>query len=733
MTAHIARSGVEIERLESRFRAATGSAEAARRELEFTRREAERLGIGFRSAAHAYSGFAAAARGTALEGEQARQIFIAVAEASRVMGLSADDTSGVLTALQQIISKGTVQAEELRGQLGERLPGAFQIAARAMGVELRKTFGPEVLAAAGTADAAFKRLGNAIDELEASIARSGLLDFLADAAKLAAKVIQAASGTGPPSGAGPLTALETRAAALRREIAGAEAANARAQSQTGRQSRRPQERSRPTVIDLEPLERELAETEAALAGQLKRLQEARDALITKGRGAGHAGVVAYNAALAALERDIAIIEKRIAAATAEAADLFGSRGRTSKDEEDEEDKKATAAERYADALERSIIAARDLSHEERALEAIRSGRLGEVTGTERRRIIAHAQELDRIRLIKEEEAALAEQREAAAREAEDAAGRHAEALEDIESAALALATPYQRAIAEIARWREAVLENLDEAAEGHERYAERVAEVERIAGERRRRAESEQERDRLESSRRWEDGVTRALRDIADEAGDSASAMASVTRGAFQRMTDALAEFVTTGKLDFSGLVNHIITELARIAIRKHIIEPLASGLEGLFKTGSTPPNLNPIAGGFGLPPGGSAGLLHTGGIVGAPGGRQRLVAPSLFDHAPRYHLGGIAGRLRPGEVPIIAEKGEGLFTPEQMRALAPAGPSAVYVNFVNQGTGQREAGREVRFQPPNAWVIEVVTEDIDNGGPLRSRIERLASPGGGV
>jgi hypothetical protein len=33
-----------------------------------------------------------------------------------------------------MLSKGKVQAEELRGQLGERIPGAFQIAARAMGM-----------------------------------------------------------------------------------------------------------------------------------------------------------------------------------------------------------------------------------------------------------------------------------------------------------------------------------------------------------------------------------------------------------------------------------------------------------------------------------------------------------------------------------------------------------------------------------------------------------------------
>ncbi|WP_300832170.1 tape measure protein, partial [uncultured Bilophila sp.] len=33
-----------------------------------------------------------------------------------------------------MISKGKVQAEELRGQLGERLPSAFQLAAKAMGM-----------------------------------------------------------------------------------------------------------------------------------------------------------------------------------------------------------------------------------------------------------------------------------------------------------------------------------------------------------------------------------------------------------------------------------------------------------------------------------------------------------------------------------------------------------------------------------------------------------------------
>lgn len=53
--------------------------------------------------------------------------------AGSALALSKDQMDGVFLALGQMISKGKVQAEELRGQLGERLPGAFDMAAKAMG------------------------------------------------------------------------------------------------------------------------------------------------------------------------------------------------------------------------------------------------------------------------------------------------------------------------------------------------------------------------------------------------------------------------------------------------------------------------------------------------------------------------------------------------------------------------------------------------------------------------
>lgn len=100
--------------------------------FEYLRKESDKLGLSFEAAANGYKQIAGAARGTNLEGQKTKDIFEGVSAATAVMGLSSEQSEGALLALSQMISKGKVQAEELRGQLGERIPGAFQIAARAM-------------------------------------------------------------------------------------------------------------------------------------------------------------------------------------------------------------------------------------------------------------------------------------------------------------------------------------------------------------------------------------------------------------------------------------------------------------------------------------------------------------------------------------------------------------------------------------------------------------------------
>jgi len=93
----------------------SGSMQKSGENLKFITAESRRLGVGIASSGKEFIKLSAAARGTSIEGKGVRDIFTGVAEASRALNLSADDTRGAFRAITQIMSKGTVQAEELRG------------------------------------------------------------------------------------------------------------------------------------------------------------------------------------------------------------------------------------------------------------------------------------------------------------------------------------------------------------------------------------------------------------------------------------------------------------------------------------------------------------------------------------------------------------------------------------------------------------------------------------------
>jgi tape measure domain-containing protein len=102
--------------------------------MEFLRKVTGELGLDLESASRGFKTIASSALPAGMSADSVRKTFESVAKASTAMGLSAEETEGIFLALGQMISKGTVQAEELRGQLGERLPGAFNLAAQSMGV-----------------------------------------------------------------------------------------------------------------------------------------------------------------------------------------------------------------------------------------------------------------------------------------------------------------------------------------------------------------------------------------------------------------------------------------------------------------------------------------------------------------------------------------------------------------------------------------------------------------------
>ncbi len=157
----------ELENVERSFVAVTGSTAQASAEMEYARGVANRLGLEQISTAKAYASLMASTKGSAVEGEVSRQVFESVARSMSLAGKSAADTEGALLALQQMASKGVVSMEELRGQLGERLPGALNAAAEGLGITTAQLI---KLTESGqlTAEELFPALAAGLDKLYAN-------------------------------------------------------------------------------------------------------------------------------------------------------------------------------------------------------------------------------------------------------------------------------------------------------------------------------------------------------------------------------------------------------------------------------------------------------------------------------------------------------------------------------------------------------------------------------------
>lgn len=156
-----------------------------------------------------------------------------------------------------------------------------------------------------------------------------------------------------------------------------------------------------------------------------------------------------------------------------------------------------------------------------------------------------------------------------------------------------------------------------------------------------------------------------------------ADAYNTTMEGMLRNGEDAWVEFVRTGKFNARSLVDGVISEFARLEYRKFMAGSMGSGggLQGLIQMIGRAFGM-PSDRGFGTGPNfGSQDLglfFHSGGVVGGAPTFSRPVNPAVFANAPRFHGGGLVA----GEVPIIAQRGEGVFTREQMAALQPAGRS---------------------------------------------------------
>ena len=123
-------TAIEAERLEMALSLTTDDAESALSRLKV---QADKLGTSFLSSAKNYQQFSAAVMNTSLE-FQKDKIFEGITLGLATRGANSQQQDRALLAITQIASKGRVSMEELNSQLGEAMPGALQIAARAYGV-----------------------------------------------------------------------------------------------------------------------------------------------------------------------------------------------------------------------------------------------------------------------------------------------------------------------------------------------------------------------------------------------------------------------------------------------------------------------------------------------------------------------------------------------------------------------------------------------------------------------
>lgn len=198
-------AGSKQRGIENTFTAVNnGDLQATNEELEYSRKLADYLGQDYLTLASSYAKFRASV-GDKLPLEEQKFLFESIAESATVLRLSVEDTEGVFTALNQMFSKGTINAEELRQQLGDRMPGAVKLLADGMGItekelmklmeqgrlsaenmllfaeKARTKFGPGLAAALKSPQAQFRRLLNIVTDLRVAFEKAAEKAGLGDA------------------------------------------------------------------------------------------------------------------------------------------------------------------------------------------------------------------------------------------------------------------------------------------------------------------------------------------------------------------------------------------------------------------------------------------------------------------------------------------------------------------------------------------------------------------------
>jgi|688.fasta_scaffold71191_2 tape measure domain-containing protein len=128
----VATYAAELSKQRQALRLVTKDSFEYQRALSFINQTSRDLAIPQEIITRQFTQLTASVKGAGGNVRDAEKAFIGVASGIRGTGGSLEQLDSALTATSQVFSKGKVSAEELRQQIGERLPGAFSLFAKAL-------------------------------------------------------------------------------------------------------------------------------------------------------------------------------------------------------------------------------------------------------------------------------------------------------------------------------------------------------------------------------------------------------------------------------------------------------------------------------------------------------------------------------------------------------------------------------------------------------------------------
>lgn len=125
-----------LQTFNNQLNAVTGNAQSAARASAFVSSVVDKFNIPLDSAREGFVKLYASMEPAGINPQVIEGLFVGISKASATLGLSSDQVDRITYAFSQMASKGQIMAEEVSGQLGDVIPGALSIMAKAAGLSM---------------------------------------------------------------------------------------------------------------------------------------------------------------------------------------------------------------------------------------------------------------------------------------------------------------------------------------------------------------------------------------------------------------------------------------------------------------------------------------------------------------------------------------------------------------------------------------------------------------------